>query len=801
MKIKLPIIGQIKTGKDAVPVIERVEIEKKDKSAFLGTFLDFNKNKLSDEKTVSTKLLQTYSEWIYANVSTLAEEVSKLEPQLFKMVLRGGQVEFEEVDSHPILDLLDRFNESTTSSDAFYVTEAHLELAGDAFYYVDGPTNDPNALFILQPDKMELILGDYTDASARLIDGYKYTVTTDGRNRVVEYSPDEIIHIKVPNPNNPYRGKSVVEAAAKSIDTDEAITEALINFFRNGMIANFALTTDQNLNEDQIKQLEAQLKSKRSGVKNAFSVPILSGGLDVKPIQMSNKEVELIALEEWFRDKIMAMFNNTKASLGITDDVNRANAEATLLGWKRSVIVPKMGRIIDALNEFLLPRYGDNLILGFKDPIPEDRGTKIKELAILVDAGVLTPNEAREELEYEPTEGGDDLKGSGNIPIPTELQYINYKSVFRRNGWYKEVKDYKVTYAASYEAAKSMIKEKKEAVVVEKLKRPSQKKVINFWKRVAQIIEEYEEQFRNKAIQLIEDVVEQATVSLEDEQARAAGELFDREQIINKAVDQFKPLLLQAMALAGTEANRLIGVDSIYVPALKQLDAETAIREQIEQWAGSMLDTDKDVLATVIAQGLEKGDGIPVIRRAIQAKFAEFSKTQAERITRSEVALSANRGILDAYERSGVVEAKQWLTAPGACEFCEPLNGEIVELSGSYFDKGSEYEGAAGGLLKLDYRDIEEPPLHPNCRCTTIAVIEGLDPLIEPKNFNLKMLKDHISMQEQIKELEAKIDKRTKKFRAFKKKAEAEKVEDVEYIKKLEELVYEDGNQTKTSQG
>lgn len=775
MNIKLPIVGQIRTGKDADPQVKTVQVPVKEKSVLLGSFLDFFQKKLSNEKSVSSKLLETYAEWVYANVSALGEEVSKLEPQLFKTVLKGGTMDLEEVDSHPLLDLLDRFNDSTTRSDAFYVTETHLELTGDAFYLVEGPKSQPTNLFILQPDHMELKLGDYRDSSSRLIDGYKYSVTVDGKSQEVNYAPDEIIHIKVPNPKNPYRGQSVVEAAAKTLDTDEATTEALINFFRNGMIANFALTTEQRLTSDQIKDLQAQIRSARTGVRNAFKVPILSGGLDVKQLQMSNKEIELIELEKWFRDKIMAMFKNTKTSLGITEDVNRANAEASQLSWKRNVVIPKMARITDALNEFLVPRYGDNLILGFKDPIPEDRGTKAKELVELVTSGILTVDEAREELEYEPITEGD-------TEIPKALRHINYKSVFRRQGWHGKLLKHKDLYLAARDAAETIVKNRKQKV---EPKRPSNRRVMNFWKRVAQIIEELEFQFRPKIEQAILSVAEEAITNVGDESARSNGELFDREAKIAEITSRVEPILTNAVALAGQQANNLLGIKEPYVPKqIKQNDVLSQVRAQIELFAASMLDTDKDILADIIATGLKEGSGIPLIRKAIQDKFAEFSKSQAERITRTEVAWAANRGIVDSYRRSGVVVAKQWLTAPDACSYCAPMNGQIVGLEETYFDEGSEWLGNAETPLKLDYRDVEEPPLHPNCRCTVISVIEGLDPLIEAGG-DIERIKDIVGLKTQIAELEAKVDKRTKAYRKLK----ASKTEDEEYIKQLEELV------------
>lgn len=791
MKINLPLIGEVKTGKDAQPVVQTVSVPAKEKGVLLGSFIDLFKKNLSDEVSSSSKLLESYSEWVFANVSVLSEEVSKLEPQLFKLVLRQGQAELEEINDHPVLNLLDRFNETTTRSDAFYVTEAHLELDGNAFYLLDGKGADIKALYNLQPDRMKLELGNFTKQNTRQVKWYEYQARAKDKSRIVRYDPDEIIHIKVPNPNNPYRGKSVVEAAAKSIDTDEASTEALINFFRHGMIAQFALSTDSSLTPDQIKALKSDIRKSYTGAKNAFNVPIFSGGLEPKPIQMNNKEAELIEIERWFRDKIMAMFKNTKTSLGVVEDVNRANAEASQLAWKRNVIVPKMARITDSLNEFLVPRYGDNLILGFKDPIPEDRASQIKDVAALVEGGIMTPNEAREELELEPHADGDDLKGTGPMPnfspnVEAALRHVNYKAVFRKQGWKQKITKEKAIYGASLVEAKKIVDRRKQVATPVEPKKPSVRRVTNFWRRIADIIEELENQFRPRVENLILEVAHEAAANLDNEEIRQSGEIFNREAKILRIQAELEPVLSNAVALAGQQANFLLGITDPYIPKkFKQINVIDQVREQIEMFAVSMLDTDKEELSRIIANGLKEGAGVPAIRKAIEEKFADFSRSQADRITRTEVAWAANRGVLDAYTQSGVVEAKQWLSAPGACDYCAPMDGKIVSLTESYFDKNSEWLGNADKPMKIDYRSIEEPPLHPNCRCTIISVIEGIGPLIEPKTAeDVTRFKKMVHLKSRIAELEAKVDKRTKKY----KKLKAKRSEDKEYIKELEEL-------------
>lgn len=779
----MPTIKSLITGLRGKQEVKQPRTKTK---GLLANWLDFSPKKLSTEKTVSKSLIESYNEWVFMNVSVLAEEVSKLQPELFKVIMKGGKLELEEVIEHPVLDLLDQWNEVTTSSDGFYLTEAHLDLTGDSFWYLEGGLGGkpPEKIYLLRPDKVELELGDFTKEQGVMVNNYIYKDNVDGKPVQETYDPTEILHIKVPNPGNAYRGKSTVEAIWHTLLRDDLSNESSKKFYEQGMMAQFVLQTEQKLNQDQLKQMQAELRSAYMGARNAWKVPIFGGGITAKELQITNKDAEFMATQEWLRDKIMVAFKNTKASLGIVEDVNRANAEATLSGWKRSVIKPKIGRIIDSINEFILPRYGDNLILGFKDPVPEDRQAKIDEVAKLMNTQnrqVITVNEAREMLDMEALEGDENDTLQGITPadpsIPESVKNVNYKRAFRKNKI--------ITKLETRRKLKEDIKPKiREMIKKRSPQKPSRRTYRVFWKRIAEIIEQVEVVFGSKLQNFITQLVDEAQSNLDNEDARQNGDLFNEELKIAQAQAEFAPVLTQALISAGNEANKLLGIDKPYLPkSVKQAVTEEQIKKQIELFAVAMLDTDKEIMAGIIAEGLKAGSSIPEIRKQIQEKFAEYSKTQAERITRTEVATSANRGIVDAYKSSGVVVAKQWLTAPDACAYCAPMNGQIIGLDDSYFDQGSQWLGNADKPLPLDYRSIEEPPLHPNCRCTTIAVIEGVEPLIEVLSGDVEVVK----LKQTIADLEKKIDKRTKSYRDLKKKS----LDDQDYIKQLEVLIDE----------
>ncbi len=85
---------------------------------------------------------------------------------------------------------------------------------------------------------------------------------------------------------------------------------------------------------------------------------------------------------------------------------------------------------------------------------------------------------------------------------------------------------------------------------------------------------------------------------------------------------------------------------------------------------------------------------------------AGFSKERAMNIARTESGFADTAGNIAGWKASEVVEGKQWHAAPGCCDLCRDLDGEIVGLDET-FSNGSN--GA---------------PAHPKCRCANTAVLK-----------------------------------------------------------------------------
>lgn len=351
--------------------------------------------------------------------------------------------------------------------------------------------------------------------------------------------------------------------------------------------------------------------------------------------------------------------------------------------------------------------------------------------------------------------------------IPAALKTIDLKAVLRRRGIYDIQARNKAMKEAVMPLARQLINKRHKEKIIElpRHEQFSNEEVMAYWEKQIHIVDVLEKKFDVKVQQFIGKIVDGFLAHLDQEIAvnkslAKAKDYFDdnEDDLLTQAQFDFTPLLGDVALLAGQEAMKLAGSKDIY--------SAEAIRKQVAdnvtKFTQSMLDTDRETLINIISDGLTAGESIPEIRSAITTTFDTIQKTQAQRITRTEVLRASNQASVDAYQQSGVVEGLQWLTA-GADDECADYEGEIVALDGTFYDSESEF---ADGY----------PPLHPNCRCVVLPVLlgeKGYTPLPNKK------------AAERIKELEAQIDKRTKAY----KELQQEKADAAAYIKSLEKLL------------
>lgn len=119
-------------------------------------------------------------------------------------------------------------------------------------------------------------------------------------------------------------------------------------------------------------------------------------------------------------------------------------------------------------------------------------------------------------------------------------------------------------------------------------------------------------------------------------------------------------------------------------------------------------DGTREFLRADIGQAIAEGWSNDTLANKIAESYA-FSKERAMVIARTETNRASNAGALESYKASGVVGGKEWLTAEDdkVSPECEENGNAGVIALGADFPSGDP-----------------SPPVHPNCRCTIVPVVD-----------------------------------------------------------------------------
>lgn len=184
------------------------------------------------------------------------------------------------------------------------------------------------------------------------------------------------------------------------------------------------------------------------------------------------------------------------------------------------------------------------------------------------------------------------------------------------------------------------------------------------------------------------------------------------------------------IGLMDKEGQRVVGVyDFDMIFDVDSPEVQKWLKSYTPRFGKSLEAVNVKVLRAGLAEGINAGEGIPELLRRVYETYNDWGFRRAKKIARTETLRASNKAALETYRQSGVVKKKIWVTYFDArtCPHCERLDGTIISLEKNFFDLGDVSTAKVDGkeqTLKLDYEEIDGPPLHTQCRCTVSAYIE-----------------------------------------------------------------------------
>ncbi len=601
--------------------------------------------------------LRAYGEnvWLYATVSRTSEAVAETVWTLYKKT-KNGEREAILDDSHPLKVLLNKPNQSESGHDLLALNQTYIELCAKSYMIYQN-----NELHIAPSPWMKPITDRIGNVTSYVFKRGTFEMT---------FAPEEVIPFIHPDPLSPLDGVGWVQSAGIILDMQSYAEQTNRNLYYNGAQPGIIVGLEGRPPQDVVDAMINKFEARHRGYGAAHRMSVISGATSITP-EAGVRDMEFENELRMCRDMILGAAGMPPSMLGVTENANKAVVETADYTFSRWVLRPRLSFLRRKFNEFLVPRFGDDLELDFDDPTPQNADQTLKKATTCYTSGIMTLNEARAELDLDPDP--DDERGNSYIPTPS---------------------------APIMSMAPPIMDQPKSIKKKGLIATDEQKDV--YWRSYVRDLEGHEKASMD-ALRVMWTIQKADTLKAFKLSPHAPIELSNKDYLVHMEAPM-TATLLQAIRKGVQLIEPKVPHKDSPIPPVLSARALEWLKTRMGWAAAQIGDETAKQLASVIASGFESGASITDIAKNISGMFDGFSDARAFNIARTEVMQASNYGAVEGYAEMGVSKT-EWLTARDdrTCETCAPMDGEIFET-----------------------KDFPMPPAstHPGCRCVPLPVVE-----------------------------------------------------------------------------
>ena len=590
---------------------------------------------------------ETYGEYyaksvlVYSAVKMRADNIIRPPLVAYQRKANGDKEALPR--NHPLNDLMAKVNPFWTRGDLWRATSTYLDLWGSCFWTLtrSSPSSPPTEIWPVRPDRMRII-----GSKAKYIQGFVY----EWQGRRVPLLPEEVIWFRHFNPLDELSGFSPVAALRLSADMGIDALKYNRNVFKYGlMFGNVAIETESTPTDSDMEDFYKRLKNRFAGPDNAFRPLVMGAGMKATNLGFSPREMEYVATLRWALEDVSRVFGIPKPMLADLENATYSNIQQAELIFWRNTIVPLLMFLQEELNEMLIPQFGPDLFVEFDLTDIEALQANINEVSMRqredIKVGVLTINEVRAERNLKPLPWGDSFW----VPL-TMMPVTSNVAPLAPFG-----------EAASLAAPRTIDLEPNGYRLYEPPALTD-----GHLDRLAELhvrrLTRHEGRFKEVQLALFDkqrrDVVRRLQAS-KTVGKQVGGELFSASEWREVYIRTGAPLMVAAIvdSAQGQIAEFGLGVSfDVMAP-----ESQAWIEKRVAFWANRVNDETAGLLMQELSEAGAAGESIPQIQDRVEKVFEFNSKIRSERIARTEMQASTNRGSLEAYRQSKVVGMKMWL--------------------------------------------------------------------------------------------------------------------------------------------
>jgi HK97 family phage portal protein len=321
--------------------------------------------------------------------------------------------------THPVRKLITRPNEIMGEDEFWRYWITYASTSGNAYgQLVPSLAGNPVELWPWS----DLVMSPVA-VGARWVDHYNYSL--DGIH-FREVQANEITHFKwAVDPEAPYKGMGALHPVARETDTDNELTRYLKAILQNDAMPRTLLIPGEGvmLTKQQKEEVKREFAAK-FGADNMGAVGVMDRNVTVARMSLNMEELAFDAIRAVPEARIASAYGVPAIVAGLNIGLARStysNYEEARKAFTEQTLVPLWKAVASEIQQSVVSVMGNDCYVDFDltqvKALSESKDKKAIWVVQAVGKAILTVNEARAELGYEPVTGGDVLVEA--VPEPT----------------------------------------------------------------------------------------------------------------------------------------------------------------------------------------------------------------------------------------------------------------------------------------------------------------------------------------------------------------------------------------------
>jgi hypothetical protein len=279
----------------------------------------------------------------------------------WKPLLKEGRMEF--IENHRFLDTLSHGNPRFNGQTVLQLTQQYLDLAGETLWMFDvDRLKLPTDIWPLPPTWI------FRMPTAQ---DNNYQVNLPGGVKTLD-AQYEALYMYHPRLDNPYgRGTGIAGSLGDELETDYLAAKHMKAWYANRARPD-VLITAEGIRKEEIDRLEQSWLAKLGGLRGVNIPYFLNRKVQVDVLTQTFAEMQHSTTRKDERNIILQVWGAPPEIFGIIENSNRSTIDASEYLLNRFVVLPRLEFLRQLLQQQLVERYDERLILEFVNPVMED---------------------------------------------------------------------------------------------------------------------------------------------------------------------------------------------------------------------------------------------------------------------------------------------------------------------------------------------------------------------------------------------------------------------------------------------